>query len=290
MKESNLSFKDVGLVVEGGGFRGIFTAGVLDYFLEQDWEFPYVIGVSMGACNAANYISKQIKRSVDIPYRFMKDDRYISIKNLITKRSLFGMDFIFNEIPYKHNVFDFETYRHSRQTFLIGAMDVRTGRSEFFNAHDLDEKEMLEALKASCSLPFISPIVSVREGLFLDGGLADSIPLKKVFDDGFKKAVVLVTREKGYRKKTTKKRLGNLFYRRYPKVVENVFNRSRKYNEEVDYIEKMAEEGKAFIIYPKKPIKIGRTEKNPGKLMEAYIDGYKRAKELHHELKAFING
>ncbi len=121
----------VGLVLEGGGFRGVYTAGILDYFLEQDWHFPYVIGVSMGACNGANYISKQKRRSIDVPYEFVDDERYISFKNLLKDGNLFGMDFIFDEIPNKHNKFDFETFRESDQIFLIAAMDVHFGGSRF---------------------------------------------------------------------------------------------------------------------------------------------------------------
>ncbi len=280
--------KKVGLILEGGGFRGIYTAGILDYFLEKDLIFPYVIGVSMGSCNGANYISKQKRRSIDIPYTYIKDNRYISYRNLLTKGSLFGMDFIFHEIPYKHNQFDFQTFRESEQKFLIGTMDVHKGGSRFFDANDLSDNELLLALKASCSLPYISPMVSLKGGMYLDGGLSDSIPIHKAIEDGMDKVVVLVTREEGY-KKTVKDRKGlSVMYRAYPQVGKHISNRPAKYNEELEYMKALEDQGKAFVIYPDSPIKMGRTERNAEKLMKAYQDGYRRAGEVYEDLMTFL--
>ncbi len=280
--------KKVGLILEGGGFRGIFTAGILDYFLEKDLEFPYVIGVSMGSCNGVNYISKQKRRSIDIPYTYIKDHRYISYRNLLTKRSLFGMDFIFHEIPYKHNEFDFETFRDSKQKFLIGTMDVHKGGSRFFDAHDLSDHELLLALKASCSLPYISPMVSLRGGRYLDGGLSDSIPVRKAIEDGMDKVVVLVTREEGYEKAVKERKRSSFIYRAYPQVGQHINNRSIKYNQELEYMKDLEDQGKAFVIYPDSPIEIGRTERNAEKLMKAYEDGYRRAGEVYEDLLKFL--
>lgn len=280
--------KKIGLVLEGGGFRGIYSAGILDYFLDQEWHFPYVIGVSMGSCNGVNYISKQKRRSIDIPYDYMEDHRYISYRNLLTKGSLFGMDFIFHEIPHKLNKFDYEAYRQSDQEFVITAMDVAKGGSKYFMKDDLSDFDFNYALKASCSLPFISKMVEVKGNLYLDGGLSDSIPIKKAFDDGVDKVIALVTREKGYRKEVKKTKTGKFIYRKYPNVVEAINTRSEKYNDELQYMEEMAAAGKVFPIYPAKPINIGRTERNKEKLMASYLEGYERAKELHDEIVAFI--
>lgn len=284
MKKEN----KVGIVVEGGGFRGIYTGGILDYFLEQEWHLPYILGVSMGACNAANYISKQKGRSIDIPYRFMNDPRYISYQNLLLKGSLFGMDFIFHEIPYKYNIYDFEAVRTTPQVFKVGAMDIEAGQSTFFDIKSMSDNDTLLAMKASCSLPLISKIVDVNGKKYLDGGLTDSIPVKQAFDDGMDKVIVLLTREEGYVKEKSHSKLIDLFYHRYPKVSEAVRQRHEKYNQEMDYMKQKIDEGKVLPIYPKHPIQIGRTEKNKEKLRQCYLDGFERAKELHQEIYAFI--
>jgi len=282
----------VGLVLEGGGFRGLFTAGILDYFLDQNWHFPYIIGVSMGTVNGANYISKQKGRSIDVPSEFLYDPRYFSYKNLVTKGNLFGMDFIFDEIPRKYNPFDYKTFKESNQEFIITAMDVQFGGSRYFRKDELNESEMLKALRASCSLPFISKMVTFKGKKYLDGGLSDSVPIKKAFEDGVDKIIALVTREEGYRKEekeenSVKVGSGNLIYRGYPRVIEAIKNRSKTYNMELEYMEEMIEAGKVLAIYPKEPIDMGRTERNKEKLRKCYDDGYKRGKELHREIVAF---
>lgn len=284
----------VGLVLEGGGFRGLYSAGVLDYFLDQDWHFPYIIGVSMGTVNGINYISKQKGRSIDVPSEFLYDSRYFSYKGLFTKGNLFGMDFIFDDIPRKHNVFDYKTYYESDQEFVITAMDVQFGGSKYFRKDELNEDEMLKALRASCSLPFISTMVTCKGKKYLDGGLSDSIPIKKAFEDGVDKVIALVTREKGYRKEVKEPNVfklgsGNLMYRRYPKVIEAISNRNDTYNQELEYMEEMIEAGKVLTVYPKEAIDMGRTERNKEKLQKCYRDGYKRAKELHEEIAEFAN-
>ena len=282
----------VGIVLEGGGFRGIYTAGILDYFLDQNWHFPYVIGVSMGTVNGANYIAKQKGRSIEVPSEFLYDPRYFSYKNLITQGNLFGMDFIFHEIPRKYNKFDYKTFEASDQEFVMTAMDVQFGGSKYFRKDELNEAEVLDAMRASCSLPFISKMVTFKGKKYLDGGLSDSIPIKKAFEDGVDKVIALVTREEGYRKEIKEPNAikigsGNLVYRGFPKVMDAVNNRSKSYNQEIEYMEEMVKTGKVMAIYPKEPIDMGRTERNKDKLEKCYKDGYKRGKELHNEIVAF---
>lgn len=281
--------KNIGLVLEGGGFRGIHSAGVLDYFLEQGWELPYIIGVSMGSCNGANYIAKQKGRSIEIPYEYINDRHYISFWNLVTKGSLFDMDFVFYEEPSKRYPFDKETFRKSSQVFLICAMDVLEGKSTYFKASELNDLELYNALKASCSLPFISKMVTLRGRQYLDGGLSDSIPVKKAIDDGMEKVLVVATRDKNYRKEKSVFAKKSLMYRHYPKVVDAINNRNDHYNDELDYMKKMEEKGVVKVIYPKEPLLLGRTEKNAHKLLETYNKGYDRAKELHKEIENFIS-
>ncbi|MCX7708740.1 MAG: patatin family protein, partial [Clostridia bacterium] len=167
----------VGLVLEGGGMRGLYTAGVLECFLERGLYFNYVVGVSAGACNAASYISRQKGRNKIVNTRFVKDWRYLSLRNLLLKKSAFGMDFIFDEIPNKLVPFDFETFYKENCDFYVGATDCRTGKAVYFSKDEM--KKDFDALRASSSIPLLSPIVHINSMELLDGGVADPIPIRK---------------------------------------------------------------------------------------------------------------
>ncbi len=281
--------KKVGLIVEGGGFRGIYTAGLLDFFLEKEWYFPYVSGVSMGACNAANYISRQKGRSIDIPQKFMDDHRYISMRNLVKDGNMFGMEFIFKDIPYKYLPFDFDTFNGSKQDFVIVTTDCLFGGPKYFHKSDLTEEEALTALCASSSLPYISKMVDLKGMKLLDGGLTDSIPVEQGFLDGMDKLIILMTRPRGYRKEAPKTtRVNTLAYRGYPEVAKAMNERYIGYNKTLEAIEAYEKEGKVLPIYPKEPINIGRTEKDKEKLKKVYRRGYKRAVEMEETLVEFL--
>lgn len=279
--------KKIGLVIEGGGFRGIYSAGILDYFLEKEIHFPYIIGVSMGACNGSNYISKQIGRNLRVPYNFINDKRYISLYNLLSKGSLFGMDFVFGEIPKKLDVFDWKTYEESNQKFVIVTTDCKTGEPVYFEKGVMDD--LLEVLKASSSLPIISNMIEIEGHEYLDGGLADSIPVKKAIDDGNEKLVVLLTRPEGYYKKNSSiKLLTNTVYRKYPQLVTCINNRYKIYNESLKYVKKLEEEGKAFVIRPQNNLDMGRVEKDGEKLKKTYEIGYEDISRLEKKLMKFL--
>ncbi|HWJ02862.1 MAG TPA: patatin family protein [Verrucomicrobiae bacterium] len=274
-----------GLVLEGGGMRGLYTAGVLDFFLEQELHFPYVIGVSMGACNAASYISRQRGRNKRIVIDHINNPRYISYRNLLMTRSLFGMDYIFNQVPNRLDPFDYPAFYAQRQRYVVGATDCDTGQPVYFE----NCAEILTALQASSSLPFIAKIVDLEGRKLLDGGISDPIPVKKAMLDGNTKNVIILTRNAGYRKQPFRaKWLGKLFYAKYPKLVDMLMNRHRVYNETLAHIEKLQAEGSVFVICPRRPIQVERIEKDQQKLAELYTQGYEDAKQSWGELQAWL--
>lgn len=280
--------ENVGLVLEGGGMRGLYTCGVLEYFMENDLYFNYVIGVSAGACNAASYISRQPRRNEKVIIGFIKDRRYMSLRNLILNKSYFGMDFIFDEIPNKHVLFDFQTYYESPGFFLVGATDCQTGKPLYLHKHDLGEQ--FQALRASASLPMLSPIVNYKGYELLDGGISDAIPIKKSIKDGNTKNIIVLTRNIGYRKRPGKfNALLKLKYRKYPLLIETMLNRYKNYNETLDYIEHLENEGKAFVIRPSIELEVGRLEKDPQKLRRLLHHGYEDTKRSYERIMEFVS-
>ncbi|WP_073030996.1 patatin-like phospholipase family protein [Desulfosporosinus lacus] len=279
--------ENVGLVLEGGGMRGLYTCGVLEYFMENDLYFNYVIGVSAGACNAVSYISRQQRRNEKVIIGFVKDWRYMSLRNLILSKSYFGMNFIFDEIPNKHVLFDFETFYNSPGVFLVGATDCRSGQPMYLNKNDLGEQ--FQALRASASLPMLSPIINYKGHELLDGGISDSIPIKKSIKDGNTKNIIVLTRNKGYKKSPGKfNTLLKLKYRNYPQLIETMLNRYKNYNETLDYIDHLEKEGKAVVIRPTKELEVGRLEKDPQKLHRLLQQGYEDTKRSYERIREFI--
>ena len=286
-KGVDFMYEKTGLVLEGGGFRGIYSAGIIDYFMEKGIDFPYVIGVSMGACNGTNYVSKQKGRNLRVPYNYIKDKRYISMSNLVFRGGLFGMDFIFGEIPRKLDLFDFKTYEESDQRFVVVTTDCETGRAEYFEKPNADD--LLKVLTASSSLPFIAKMVKIDDRDYLDGGLADSIPVKKALEDGNEKLVVLLTRPEGYEKKPSSAAvLNGVVYRKYPDLVDCLNNRHTKYNESLELVKKLESEGRAFVIRPSNSIDMGRVERNQEKLKKTYDMGYEDAVSMEDKLLEFL--
>ncbi|WP_446897749.1 patatin-like phospholipase family protein [Clostridium sp. LBM24168] len=280
--------ENIGLVLEGGGMRGLYTAGVLDFFMEKNLYFPYVIGVSMGACNAASYISRQKGRNKRININYIDDPRYLSIKNWISRKGIFGSDFIFNEIPNKLELFNTETFNNSSERFVIGATDCDNGKPVYFEK-DKCKDDILDIIKASSSLPFMAPIVKYKGINLLDGGISDPIPVKKSIKDGNNRNVIILTRNKGYVKKPFKlKILAKKVYSSHKGLIDSMMNRYKKYNDTIRYIEKLESEGKAFVIRPSKVMKVKRIEKNKRKLTELYEQGYKEAKKYYDHLNNWL--
>lgn len=279
--------ENIGLVLEGGGMRGLYTCGVLEYFLEKELFFNYIIGVSAGACNAASYISRQKGRNEKVNISFANDPRYMSIRNLIGKKSYFGWDFIFDEIPAKHIKFDFETFKKATCKFIIGVTDCNTGKPLYLNKDDVGIG--FYALRATASLPLISEIIKFKGHELLDGGISDSIPVKKSMEDGNIKNVIVLTRNKEYRKSPIKHQgLVKIKYKKYPELIKAMINRYKNYNETLDYIEQLEQEGKALVIRPSRSLEVGRVERDPVKLKTLFDNGYEDAKNYYEKLISFI--
>lgn len=280
----------IGLVLEGGGMRGIYTAGVLDYFLEQNIDIPYVIGVSAGACMGSSYISKQHGRNKRVNTEFLQHPEYISFKNLFRGKQLFGMDLIFDTIPNELDPFDFESFYSADQKFIIGTTDCISGEPKYFEKdHILESVDMLNIIRASSSLPLMAPVVEYNEHVLMDGGISDPIPLLKSESDGNRKNIVILTRNAGYRKKPSR---GNWYlqkkYKDYPGLVEAVIKRYEVYNQQLDYIEEQEKAGNILVIRPLQKLKVGRIERNKARLLDLYKEGYEDAKRLEQQIKEFL--
>ncbi|GLB60960.1 patatin-like phospholipase family protein [Cytobacillus sp. NCCP-133] len=278
-----------GLVLEGGGMRGVYTAGVLEFFLEKHMFFPYIIGVSAGACNAASYVSRQHGRNQKVTIGYVNHPDYISYKNLFLKKELFGMDLIFDKIPNELDPFDFQAFTAAQENFIIGTTDCKTGEPVYFNKESY-ARDILTIIRASSSLPFMAPIINFAGKALMDGGISDPIPIKKAIKDGVEKSVIILTRNKGYRKKKSSlSKLTRYFYKEYSGLINAIENRYKIYNETLDYIEQLENEGKVFIIRPEQELQVGRVERSPIKLTQLYEQGYDDAFRLYDELGAWIS-
>ena len=278
---------EAGLVVEGGGMRGVYTAGVLDYFMEKNLYFDDCYGVSAGACHISSYVSKQIGRSMKVTLDYINDKRYCSVNSLIKTGDMFGVEMLYDLIPNKLELYDYDTFNKFKGNFYSVVTNCKTGKAEYIKIKDM--KKDIIAVRASSSLPLLSRIVEINGKEYLDGGITDSIPIKKSIKDGHKKNVVILTRDKTYRKSKPKfLSFFKLKYKKYPNLVKAIENRYKMYNETLDFIEEEKAKNKVFIIQPKLPVKISRIEKDKDKLKELYDQGYEDAKELYEDLMKFL--
>lgn len=277
------------LILEGGGMRGVYTAGVLDLLLDKDIDIKYCIGVSAGACNCVSYISKQKKRNYRVNINYINDKRYLSFNNLIKTGSAFGMDMLFDIIPNELEPFDHKSFENSGAKFIVGATNCETGEAEFYNIKDFNDGYGYEALKASISLPLVAKIVDFDNKKLLDGGIAAPIPIQKAIDDGIEKHVVVLTQHKGYKKSKTK--IMPIIKRKYKShqgLIKAMENRYKIYNETLEQLDKLEEEGKCFVIRPSSPLDVSRFERDKNKLEAIYNKGYEDAKALSESLIKFL--
>ncbi|RHJ91379.1 patatin-like phospholipase family protein [Parabacteroides bouchesdurhonensis] len=268
-----------GLVLEGGGMRGIFTVGVLDCFMDNDIRFPYTIGVSAGASNGISYASWQRGRS-----RFSNIDLlgiydYIGLHRFLQGHGYIDLDFLFYTYPDKYFSFDYKTYFESPDRFVVVTSNCLTGKAEYYEEKK-DPKRLLDIVRASCSLPVLCPIAYVDGIPMVDGGVCDAIPVCRAIEDGYEKNVIILTRNKGYRKKNKDFYLPGFIYRKYPAIRKQLKLRYRYYNEILDYIDNLEEADKAIVIRPQNPIQVGRTERDTKKLSALYDEGYECGKKF----------
>ncbi|MBP6125735.1 MAG: patatin family protein [Leptotrichiaceae bacterium] len=276
-----------GLVLEGGGMRGIFTAGVLDLFLENNVIVDNCVAVSAGACLGASYMSKQYKRGFNAIADHINKKEYASFYNLITTGDFFDVDYSYRRVVEEFNPFDNEEYIKNPTIFQTVITNVKTGKAEY--PHIRDAVKELIYIRASASLPFLSRMVEINGEKYLDGGVSDPIPLKKAIENGNKKIILILTRDKKYRKKQSKlSKISLILYKKYPKFVELMNTRYERYNETLEYIYELEKKGEVFIIQPESSLDLGRIEKNRKKLEIVYQMGYEKAKEEYKNLIEYL--
>lgn len=262
-----------GLVLEGGGMRGVFTCGVLDYLLDHNIRFPYIIGVSAGACNGLSYLSQQRGRSRYSNIDLMEKYNYIGFKHLLRKRNIMDFDLLFNKFPEEIIPYDYATYFASSQRYVMVTSNCLTGEANYFEEKQ-DKRRVIDIVRASSSLPFVCPIAYVDGIPMLDGGIVDSIPLQRALDDGCVRNVVVLTRNRGYRKESKDIRIPSFIYRKYPKIRAALSRRSILYNEQLERVERLEEEGLITVIRPLNPVAVDRIERDTRKLDLFYQEGY----------------
>ena len=267
------------LILEGGGMRGAFTAGVLDNFMDRGIRFPYVIGVSAGACNALSYMSHQRGRSKYSYTELMKQYKYIGIKKLLFRGNIMDFNLLFHKYPEEISPYDYNRLANSPERFEMVTTSCLSGKACYYDEKN-NPKRIIEIVKASSSLPFASPITYVDGVPMLDGGIADSIPVEYAMSQGYEKIVVVLTRNKGYRKKPGTMPLRKIFYRKYPQLQKALAERNAVYNRTMDLIEKLEEEGRIAVIRPQKPVEVGRMEKDTAKLTALYEEGYEETRKF----------
>lgn len=274
------------LILEGGGLRGIYTAGVLDAFMKNKIKVDTVIGVSVGALFGINYLSNQRGRVIRYNLDNIKNKNYMGISSLIRTGNIMNKDFCFDKLIYETDPFDFETFNKSKTDFYCVVTNVVTGKPEYIKIDDIENQ--LEYLRASGSMPVVSRIVHIRGKEYLDGGISDSVPIKWGLKNGYKKIIVVETRPKDYRKKKHNNFLFKRFYKNYPKFVETYSNRYKVYNKTKEYIESLEEEKRVFVIRPSELVKISRIEKNKDKIQEMYRLGMRDANNKLKDLKKYL--
>lgn len=276
----------IGLVLEGGGMRGLYTIGVLDCFHDRGFYPDYVVGVSAGACNAVSYLSGQRGRNFRINTEYVSDKRYVSLHSYLKTKSMFGMDFIFNEIPNSLDPFDYEALRASPVEFYMGVTDVQTGKPVYFPKEYAHENT--DVLRASSAIPVFSPMVEIEGRQYLDGGTSDAIPVRRALEDGCDRLIVVLTQHRDYCKKPEKFRaVYRRTYKDYPQMVETLDRRHAMYNGTLKLIRKLEQRGKALVIAPQEPVKLSRFEKDIQKLTSLYKSGMLDAQIAYAQIEAF---
>ena len=267
------------LILEGGGLRGVFTCGVLDCFMDHDIHFPAIVGVSAGACNGLSYMSGQRGRAKSSNIDLMDKHHYVGFRYLLTQGCIMDFKLLFEDFPEKIIPYDYEAYFANPARYVMVATNCLTGKAEYLEDKSSPERVM-NIVRASSSLPFVTRITYVDGVPMLDGGIADSIPVQYALDQGHKNLVVVLTRNKGYRKKIGKMRLNKVFYRKYPALQKAIADRNAIYNKTMDLIEELENKGLITVIRPLSPVQVSRMEKDTSKLTALYNEGYAVAEKI----------
>lgn len=277
------------LVLEGGSLRGVFTAGVLDVFMEQGIELSYVNGVSAGSMCAMNYVSKQIGRTIRVDLDYVNDKRFLSFRNMVKNRSIFNFDFLFGELSENLIPFDFEEFDSSKQRFEVVATRCKTGKPEYFEKGICSD--FIAAVKASSSLPILSRMIDVDGKKYLDGGCSMPIAYQRAIDEGYKKVIVILTRNQGYKKPPVDKWTRKAYDRYFaplPGMLAALEEAPERYNRMQDEMEELEREGKIYVIRPDKPVTVSRTEQDKKKLEDLYETGRRLATEQLADIRSYL--
>ena len=267
------------LILEGGGMRGVFTCGVLDSLMDRGIRFPYTIGVSAGACNGLSYISHQRGRAKYSNIDMLDKYHYIGLKHLLFKGNIMDFELLFDKFPNSIIPYDYAAYAATGERFEMVTTNITTGRAEYFEEKHAP-KRIIDIVKASSSLPYVCPIAEVDGVKMLDGGIADSIPIGRARELGYTNQVVVLTRNKGYRKPKGRSFVPPFVYRRYPALREALAMRNTIYNQQIAEVEELETRGKITVIRPERPIEVGRMERDTRKLLALYEEGYALAERL----------
>lgn len=271
--------EQTGLVLEGGGMRGVFTCGVLDYFMDHNIWFPYTIGVSAGACNGLSYMSRQRGRAKVSNIDLLEKYHYIGFKQLWRTHSIIDQELLFNHFPESILPYDYETYQQNQGRFEMVTTHCLTGRSCYLEEKS-DKKRIIDIVKASSSLPYVCPVAYVDGEPMLDGGIIDSIPIVRAMEQGYEQNIVVLTRNKGYRKSEKDIKIPAFIYKSYPRLRVVLSKRCQAYNKQLELVEQLEEAGKIKAIRPQKPVEVTRGETNVKKLTALYEEGYECAQQL----------
>lgn len=261
------------LVLEGGGMRGVFTSGVLDAFMKHDLTFPYIVAVSAGACNGMSYVSHQPRRARISNIDYLARYKYIGLRHLVTQGCIFDRELLYDKFPNQYLPFDFDTFFCSPMTFEMVTTNCLTGQPMYLSERH-DRQRALDIVRASSSLPYVSKIVDVDGIPMLDGGIVDSIPLQHAIDMGHPTNVLVLTRNRGYRNTGKDMKIPRFIYRKYPRLRVALSRRLAAYNAQLEYVERMEDEGRVICIRPERPMEVDRIEKDIAKLERLYEEGF----------------
>ncbi len=265
--------RNTGLVLEGGGMRGVFTSGVLDAFMKHGVYFRYVVAVSAGACNGMSYISRQPRRARLSNIDFLSQYGYIGWRHLLRQGCIFDQELLYDKFPNEYLPFDFDTFFQRSATFEMVTTNCLTGQAEYLTESN-ERQRSLDIVRASSSLPYVSKIVMVDGIPMLDGGIVDSIPVMRAIETGHPQNVVILTRNKGYRSKGRDRKIPPFIYKKYPRLRVALSRRVAAYNEQLELVERLEELGKVVCIRPQRPMEVGRMEKDIGRLERLYQEGF----------------
>ena len=262
-----------GLVLEGGGMRGVFTSGVLDAFMKHDLYFRYIVAVSAGACNGMSYVSRQPRRARISNIDYLARYKYIGIRHLVTQGCIFDRELLYDKFPNQLLPFDFDEYFKHAKGFEMVTTNCLTGKAMYLSETS-DRQRSLDIVRASSSLPYVSKIVTVDGIPMLDGGIIDSIPINRAIETGHEHNVVILTRNKGWRDTGKDRKVPAFIYKNYPRLRVALSHRHVVYNQQIDLIDRLEAEGKITCIRPMRPMEVGRIENDVEKLERLYEEGF----------------